>query len=64
MIILKIAAITVIVLIILFVLTLIIYFFNLDMKFAASLIKPLTAYYNWSKNRREAKKHKQEEQKE
>lgn len=45
-------------------LTLVIYFFNLDMKFAASLIKPLTAYYNWSKNRREAKKHKQEEQKE
>ena len=48
----------------LFFLTLVIYFFNLDMKFAASLIKPLTAYYNWSKNRREAKKHKQEEQKE
>lgn len=47
-----------------FFLTLVIYFFNLDMKFAASLIKPLTAYYNWSKNRREAKKHKQEEQKE
>ena len=45
MIILKIAAITAIVLIILFVLTLIIYFFNLDMKLAASLIKPLTAYY-------------------
>lgn len=64
MIILKIAAITAIVLVILFILTLIIYFFNLDMKFAASLIKPLTAYYNWSKNRREAKKHKQEEQKE
>lgn len=64
MIILKIAEITAIVLVILFILTLIIYFFNLDMKFAASLIKPLTAYYNWSKNRREAKKHKQEEQKE
>ena len=56
MIILKIAAITAIVLIILFVLTLIIYFFNLDMKFASKLIKPLTAYYNWSKNRREADK--------
>ena len=55
MIILKIAAITAIVLIILFVLTLIIYFFNLDMKFAACLIKPLTAY--WSGNRR--KKHKE-----
>ena len=34
----------------------VIYFFNLDMKFAAALIKPLTAYYNWSKNRREKKK--------
>ena len=56
MIILKIAAITAIVLIILFILTLIIYFFNLDMKFASKLIKPLTAYYNWSKNRREADK--------
>lgn len=54
MIILKIAAITAIVLIILFVLTLIIYFFNLDMKFAACLIKPLTAYYNWSGNRRKS----------
>lgn len=40
----------------LFLLTLVIYFFNLDMKLAASLIKPLTAYYNWSKNRREKKK--------
>ena len=35
---------------------LLIYFFNLDMKFASKLIKPLTAYYNWSKNRREADK--------
>ena len=34
-------------------------FFNLDMKFAAVLIKPLTAYYNWSKNRREVKKKKE-----
>ena len=63
MIVLKVLAIIAIVLVVLF-LTLVIYFFNLDMKFAASLIKPLTAYYNWSKNRREAKKHKQEEQKE
>ena len=38
MIILKIAAVTAIVLIILFVLTLIIYFFNLDMKFAAGIV--------------------------
>lgn len=42
-------------------LTLVIYFFNLDMKFAAVLIKPLTAYYNWSKNRREAKKKKEQD---
>ena len=59
MIILKIAAITVIVLIILFILTLIIYFF--DMKFAACLIKPFTAYYNWSGNRRKKHKEKQKE---
>lgn len=36
-------------------------FFNLDMKFAAVLIKPLTAYYNWSKNRREVKKKKEQD---
>ena len=63
MIVLKVLAIIAIVLAALFLLTLVIYFFNLDMKFAASLIKPLTAYYNWSKNRREAKK-QQEKQKE
>ncbi len=64
MIVLKVLAIIAVVLVALFFLTLVIYFFNLDMKFAAVLIKPLTAYYNWSKNRREVKKHKQEEQKE
>ena len=51
MIVLKVLAIIAIVFIALFLLTLVIYFFNLDMKFAAALIKPLTAYYNWSKNR-------------
>lgn len=56
MIILKVLAIIAIVLVALFLLTLVIYFFNLDMKFASKLIKPLTAYYNWSKNRREADK--------
>ena len=56
MIVLKVLAIIVIVLVALFLLTLVIYFFNLDMKFASKLIKPLTAYYNWSKNRREADK--------
>ena len=41
MIVLKVLAIIAIVLVVLFFLTLVIYFFNLDMKFAASLIKPL-----------------------
>jgi hypothetical protein len=61
MIVLKVLAIIAIVLVALFLLTLVIYFFNLDMKFAAVLIKPLTAYYNWSKNRREVKKKKEQE---
>lgn len=61
MIVLKVLAIIAIVLVALFLLTLVIYFFNLDMKFAASLIKPLTAYYNWSKNRREVKKKKEQD---
>ncbi|MCQ2575173.1 MAG: hypothetical protein MJ162_00420 [Treponema sp.] len=55
---LKIIMIIAIVFVCLFLLTLIIYFFNLDMKLAASLIKPLTAWYDWSKRKREAKKEK------
>ena len=66
MIVLKVLAIIAVVLVALFFLTLFIlslfiYFFNLDMKFAAVLIKPLTAYYNWSKNRREVKKKKEQD---
>lgn len=61
MIVLKVLAIIAIVFVALFLLTLVIYFFNLDMKFAAVLIKPLTAYYNWSKNRREVKKKKEQD---
>ena len=61
MIVLKVLAIIAIVLVALFLLTLVIYFFNLDMKFAACLIKPLTAYYNWSGNRRKKHKEKQKE---
>ena len=61
MIVLKVLAIIAIVLVALFLLTLVIYFFNLDMKFAAVLIKPLTAYYTWSKNRREVKKKKEQD---
>ena len=61
MIVLKVLAIIAIVFVALFLLTLVIYFFNLDMKFAAVLIKPLTAYYNWSKNRCETKKKKEQD---
>ena len=61
MIVLKVLAIIAIVLVALFLLTLVIYFFNLDMKFSACLIKPLTAYYNWSGNRRKKHKEKQKE---
>lgn len=61
MIVLKVLAIIAVVLVALFFLTLVIYFFNLDMKFAAVLIKPLTAYYNWSKNRHEVKKKKEQD---
>ena len=43
MIILKIIGIIAIVIAVLFILSLFIYFFNLDMKFASKLIKPLTA---------------------
>jgi len=58
---LKILMIIAIVFVCLFLLTLIIYFFNLDMKLAASLIKPLTAWYDWSKRKRDAKKAKKAE---
>ena len=61
MIVLKVLAIIAVVLVALFFLTLVIYFFNLDMKFAACLIKPLTAYYNWSGSRRKKRKEKQKE---
>ena len=61
MIILKIIGIIAIVIAVLFILSFFIYFFNLDMKFAACLIKPLTAYYNWSGNRRKKHKEKQKE---
>lgn len=53
---LKIIGIILIIFICLFLLTLVIYFFNLDMKMAACLIKPLTAWYDFSKRRRDKKK--------
>ena len=39
-----------------FVLTFLVYFFNLDMKLVSKLIKPLTKWYDWSKARRDKKK--------
>ena len=45
-----------------FLLTFLIYFFNLDMKLMAALIGPLTKYYDWSAARR-AKKKKEKEAK-
>ena len=58
---LKIMEVILLVLAVLFLLSIIIYFFNLDMKFASKLIKPLTAYYDWAKQRRDAKKENSEE---
>lgn len=61
MIVLKILGIVFAVLIVFFAVTFVIYFFNLDMKLMALLIKPMTKYYDWSKARRDAKKLKQRE---
>lgn len=55
MIVLKILGIAVIVLIILFVLTFTIYFFNLDMKLAASLQPLLTKLYDRGERKRQQK---------
>lgn len=52
----KIIGIILLVFVVLFLLSIVIYFFNLDMKFASKLIKPLTAYYDWSKQKRDKKK--------
>lgn len=61
MIALKILEIIVGILIIFFVVTFVIYFFNLDMKLMAALTGPLTKYYDWAKSRRDAKKKKTQE---
>ncbi|MCH5344943.1 MAG: hypothetical protein J1E64_12990 [Acetatifactor sp.] len=61
MIVLKILGIVFMVLIVFFAVTFVIYFFNLDMKLMALLIKPMTKYYDWSKARRDAKKLKKRE---
>ncbi len=61
MIVLKILGIIFSIVVILFVVTFVIYFFNLDMKLMALLIKPMTKFYDWSKARRDAKKLKERE---
>ena len=61
MIVLKILGIVFAVLVAFFVLTFVVYFFNLDMKLMAVLIKPMTKYYDWSKARRDAKKRRESE---
>jgi flagellar basal body-associated protein FliL len=61
MLVFKIIAVMILVLIGLFLLSVLIYFFNLDMKFASKLIKPLNAYYDWAKQRRDAKKESSKE---
>lgn len=58
MLILKIAGIIVIILVCLFLLTLPIYFFNLDMKFAASLLPVLNWWHDKAKVRRDKKAEK------
>ena len=61
MLVLKIIGIILLVFVVLFLLSIVIYFFNLDMKFASKLLKPLTAYHNWAKQRRDKKKESSKE---
>ena len=61
MIVLKILGIVFVILLVFFAMTFVIYFFNLDMKLMALLIKPMTRYYDWSKARRDTKKLKKSE---
>ncbi len=56
MIALKIILIILAVIIVLFLLSLFIYFFNLDMKFAAAMTPVMNKYYDWQKRRREKRK--------
>lgn len=53
---LKILGILFIIVAVFFIVSFIIYFFNLDMKLMSALMKPLTKYYDWSKARRDRKK--------
>ncbi len=55
MIVLKILLVILAVLYALFLLSLAIYFFNLDMKFAAAMTPVMNKYYDWQKRKKEAK---------
>ncbi len=61
MIVLKILMVAAIVFVVLFLLSLVIYFFNLDMKMAAKMIGPLTKHYDRSKAKRDARKEKEKQ---
>lgn len=54
MIALKIILIVFAVIFVLFLLSLIIYFFNLDMKFAAAMTPVMNKFYDWQKHKRES----------
>lgn len=58
MIMLKIFLVILVVLFVLFLLSLAIYFFNLDMKFAAAMTPVMNRYYDWRKSKRETKRKK------
>lgn len=58
MIALKIILIVLAVIFALFLLSLVIYFFNLDMKFAAAMTPVMNRYYDWQKRRRKKGKSK------
>lgn len=53
MIVLKIILIVLAALFVLFLLSLVIYFFNLDMKFAAAMTPVMNKYYDWQKQKRQ-----------
>jgi len=52
MLVVKILLILAIIFVVLFLLSLIIYFFNLDMKFAAKMTPVMMKYYDWKKKKR------------
>ena len=55
MIVLKIILISLTIVFVLFLLSLLVYFFNLDMKFAAAMTPVMNKYYDWQKRKRDKK---------